>query len=129
MIGNKYWSTGIVLRADASRDPTDLSWSGYLEYFDDGFANDDLSVPAISTQGRLRTRYMVRPSTEDKATDPLTAVIDTLIADAKKLGIWLREPTLYYQGDGEDKSCPPPDGWRELLRKHSDRIGWSPALY
>jgi hypothetical protein len=47
-----------------------------------------------------------------------------LRADAERLGIQWRDPTVYYKGDGEDPEYPPPDGWRELLAAQAARLGW-----
>lgn len=115
-----YWATGIVLRCDGQR------WCGWIDYLDDGFCDDNADAGAISTEGTLRTRYMVWDGDQVSA---LSAVVDTLIADAAKLGIRLVNPfggvpSLYYEGDGEDPTNPPPAGWRQLLAAEAARIGW-----
>lgn len=106
MIGQRYWSTGIVIAQ------IDLGWHVTLEFFDDGFCNQK------STQGTLVCRYVC---------DDLTASIDTLKADADSLGITWKDPTVYYQGDGEWKDYSPPEGWRELTDGHARRLGWRPC--
>jgi hypothetical protein len=114
-----YWTTGISLRWDGSR------WGGRIDYYDDGFCDDDPDGGRVSTEGVLRTRYMVRDGKESSA---LRAVVDTLIGDAQRLGIRLGgpdgPPALYYDGDGEGADYPPPDGWRELVAAEAQRVGW-----
>lgn len=107
MIGESYWSTGIILRERSGE------WAARLEFMDDGFCEDK------STQGTLTMRYF----------GSLATAIDTLIKDAQKLGIVFTgagdEPCrLYYECDGESVDWPPPQNWREILRKQAQRIGW-----
>lgn len=121
MIGNGYWATGIVLTWYG-----DGRWSGEINYYDNGFCDDDPDHAEVSTEGTLRTRYVVRDGTH---VDGLTAVIDTLIGDAARLGIDLRDPVggrpyLYYRRDGEDVDYPPPPDWKALLAGQAARIGW-----
>lgn len=112
MIGERYWSTGIVLRygyAGGGR----YGWAAYLDFLDAGFCQDE------STQGRLRTRYYV----------PLELAIDMLHKDATQLAIVFRAiigdaPMLYYEDDGDSADYPPPDNWRAILREQAERIGW-----
>lgn len=118
----RYWSIGITLVWDDVR-----GWGGGVDYYDNGWAGDDnTDTGEISTEGTLRTRYYVADGQQRTA---LAAVIDVLIADAGRLGVSFREPgdlpNLYYNGDGEDPDCPPPDGWRELLAVEAQRIGWA----
>ncbi len=128
-----YWSVGITLKyhpdgaraLDGKRIP---GWSGEVEYYDDGWAgDDDADTGKVCTQGTLHTRYIVADGQEQTA---LSAIIDTLIADAGRLGIEFRisgEDTarLYVPGDGEWPDRPLPDGWRELLATEAERIGWA----
>lgn len=128
----RYWSTGITVRwahyAGHRPDNTPFSgWGASLSFFDDGFADDDTDQRAVSTQGTLTTRYFVA----DGATvSGLSVAIDTVLADAARLGITFRldevsgGPQLYYDGDGESEGYPPPDGWRVLLAAEAARIGW-----
>lgn len=97
-----------------------------MNYLDDGFANDDPDAGRISTEGHLHTRYVVR---DGEQIDALTAAIDTVKADAERLGITFKAADVlhvYYEGDGEDSKCPPPDGWRETVNAQSRRLGWEP---
>lgn len=126
-----YWATGITLAWREAYLSHAESWCGYLDYFDDGFCDDNPDTGAISTQGTLRTRYGVENT---DTTSALTAVVNTLILDAASLGITWRgandnPPMLYYRGDGEDPDYPPPDGYRELLRATAERIGWATYGY
>lgn len=125
MIGSGYWSIGITV-AWTYAGGGDYGWRASLSFLDDGFCSDDADQGVVSTEGKLQTRYAVR---EGDTADALTVVIDTLIADAQRLGILLAQPgggtaALYYEGDGENDEFPPPDGWRELLGQHADRLGW-----
>lgn len=127
----RYWSTGIAVRwmDDTYRNENDErvipAWGGVAEFFDDGFADDDVNSGAISTQGELRTRYLVA---EGQSASALSAVVDALRADAERLGIDFNAPAegpyLYYLGDGEHEEWPPPAGWRELMAAEAQRIGW-----
>lgn len=122
-----YWSTGITVRWHEDRN----AWSGEVEFFDDGFLDDDVDRRAIATQGRFATRYAV---TNGESLDALTAVIDVLIADGGSLDIKFRAPDgrapmLYYPTDGENPEWPPPAGWREMLRAQAERIDWASYGY
>ena len=130
MIGDKaYWTTGISLlwsaRANTRNGVQSSGWSARLEFFDGGFCSDDTDAGSISTEGVLRTRYGV---SDGSTKSGLSAAIDTLIADARRLGIQLGSPasgpSLYYEGDGEDRDYPPPTGWRDTLIAEAARIGW-----
>lgn len=108
MIGEVYWTTGITLRYDGQG-----RWEASLKFYDDGFCDDE------STEGNLTTRYFIS----------LETAVDTLIADAAKLGIRLvraidSNPSLYAFGEGESEDWPMPDGWRELLAAQAERIGF-----
>lgn len=79
--------------------------------------------------GRHPDCYAVR---DGSTANGLTVAVDTLLADAGRLGIELigdpiHGPQLYYWGDGEAKDYPPPAGWREILAAEAERIGWQPA--
>lgn len=128
MIGDGYWSTGITV-VWRYAGGGDYGWAASADYYDDGFCDDSADERRVSTEGTLRTRYAVR---EGKTQDALTVVIDTMLADAKRLGIRWRDPlagedgtaSLYYHGDGEDPEDAPPDGWKQILAAQAERIGW-----
>lgn len=120
-----YWATGITVhwRENASsRDGIPASvWGASLDFFDDGFTNDDAAEGEVSTEGSLRTRYHVR---DGDTTSGLSAAIDALIADATRLGIVFRgvlgdSPDLYYETEDES------DELREAIAREAARIGWS----
>lgn len=117
MIGSRYWSVGIIVKYQASTD----GWAATLELLDDGHAGDN-QPGRISTEGELRTRYFV---VGDENTDALTLAIDTLKADAEKLGIRWEDPNIYAHHDGNDTTWPMHLGWRELLTAQSRRLGWN----
>jgi len=124
MISSKndgYWSNGIILRYRDYVGKHPESWGGSVEFYDDGLGSEYATTGEISTEGVLRTRYYVDDYDGDAV---LTAVIDTLIADAERLGIRFEDPVLSYEGDGEDEEFPPPEGWRRMLRAQANRIGW-----
>ena len=125
MIGTHYWSTGITCSwmpgdADGGR------WMASLDFLDDGFANDDPEAALISTEGRLHTRYYVRPAADRSG---LAVALDVLISDAARLGIRFgtgaMPPVLYAEGDGEGDTVELPSDWRELLSSEAARIGWA----
>lgn len=122
-----YWATGITLRYRDAHVARAESWSGSVDFYDDGFAGEDnAETRQISTEGTLRTRYFVQGRPAEVA---LAAVIDTLVLDAERLGIRFRgtvsdKPTLSYDGDSDNAVFPPPDGWKHMLRMQADRIGW-----
>lgn len=120
MIGNGYWATGISLRWSNRHGGM---WGATVNYYDDGFCSDDPDNSQISTEGELRTRYLVRDGSN---ADALTVVIDTIVADAARLGINWRETCgsaqLYYEGDGEDADWPPPPDWKEMLDEQARRL-------
>jgi hypothetical protein len=117
MIGERYWATGITVCRGYSGDGR-YGWMASLDFYDDGFCED------LATQGQLATRYYVRAG-----DDPLGLAIDTLKADAERLGIRFEasgdlSPGLWYRGDGDNPDYPPPAGWRDLLAAQAERIGW-----
>lgn len=108
MIGDGYWSTGIMVRwyPDNERD---RNWSVKLEFLDDGFCEMG------STEGELRCRY-VEPS--------LSTAIDTLKADAERLGIIFKSPTVYMY---QDSDAEYPEDWRAIVDAEAERLGWRPC--
>lgn len=126
MIGPNYWTTGITVCAQRSQhDAEKWRWSAHLDYFDNGWlGDDDSSIFKISTQGVLRTRYFVESVVDNPENEALRAVLDVLIADAKRLGIELKDPSVYYHGDGEDPDHVAPTNWRDLVREQNERLGW-----
>lgn len=128
----RYWSPGITVTyaplAERINDEPYSGWHARLDYCDDGFADNDPEVGRISTEGSLYTRYPVRNS---KIRSGLSIALDTLIADAERLGIQFttlpghRGPQVLYDGDGESPAHPAPDGWRDMLAAEADRLGWS----
>ncbi|WP_177241224.1 hypothetical protein [Nonomuraea wenchangensis] len=92
-----------------------------MDFYDEGHGDDDPGRGRISTEGTLRTRYFVGGSGQ---VDALTVAIDTVKADAEKLGIVWRDPTVYYEGGGESQGYPPPEGWENLVNRHAARLGW-----
>ncbi len=103
MVGDKYWTTGITVSHFFGN-----RWQALVEFFDDGFCQDE------STQGTLRTRYY----------GDLAHAIDTVIADADRLGIQWKDRRLYSIGDGEDYESPMPEGWKLLLKAQAERVGF-----
>ncbi|MET7795619.1 hypothetical protein [Streptomyces decoyicus] len=127
----RYWSTGITVTyaplAERINDEPYGGWHAELNYCDDGFANNDSDAGQVSTQGSLATRYPVRDS---KVRSGLSIAIDTLLADAERLGVDFTSwggnvPRIYYRGDGEDPNHPAPKGWRDTLKAEAERIGWA----
>jgi hypothetical protein len=116
-----YWATGITLRYRDYLGNHPESWAGSVDFYDGGLPDDYSATGEVATEGVLRTRYYVDSYDGDTA---IAAVIDTLIADAGRLGIRFENPALSYEGDGEDGDYPPPEGWRRILRMQADRIGW-----
>lgn len=125
MIGNGYWSVGIKVRWRESRTGGD-QWGAVAEYLDNGFCDDDADARRISTQGEMATCYVAtRYLVEDGETvDGLTVAVDTIKAEVERMGIAWNNPTIYFEGDGENPEWPPPPGWRELLRAQAERLGW-----
>lgn len=116
MIGDTYWTTGIIVTFARPQPPHNdpPRYGARLDFFDSGFAEDG------STEGELYVRYM---------QIDLGEVLDTLIADAARLGIEFRHtddlPQLYVNGDGEDPDEYLPADWREQLQVQADRLGWT----
>jgi hypothetical protein len=74
-------------------------------------------------------RGSIKGSITTKYADKLAYSIDTIKADAEKLGIQFYNnpgvmPFLFYLRDGEDVDYPPPSGWKETLRTEANRIGF-----
>lgn len=127
----RYWSTGITVAyspfAERINGEPYGGWHASLNYCDDGFADNDPDVGQVSTEGSLHTRYPVRDA---EVRSGLSVAIDTLLADAERLGIEFTRvgaepPNIYYRGDGEDPEWPAPDGWLEVRAAEARRIGWS----
>ena len=121
-----YWATGIQVcwleRAGGDGHGSRSGWSATIDFYDDGFCDDDADAGRVSTEGQLRTRYAVH---DGQTVSGLTAAIDALLADAERLGIQFHDRSLYYRKDGEDPDWPAPDGWRALLAAQAERIGWT----
>ena len=127
----RYWSTGITVTwaplAERIHGEPYGGWHAKLDYRDDGFADNDPDIGQVSTEGTLYTRYPVRNA---KIRSGLSIAVDTLIADAKRLGVEFipvgpdTDPWLFYKSDGESEEHPPPDGWRETLAVEAERIGF-----
>lgn len=129
VIGNGYWSTGIVVRYGYSGQDL-YGWGAEVKFYDNGFCDDDTDAGLVSTEGTLHTRYLVREGNGPDA-DALAAAVDAVKQDAERLGIRFRTDgaspaTVYYQGDGEHKDYPPPPGWREMVNAQARRLGWEP---
>lgn len=122
---NGYWSTGITVnwspRAQYRNGEHSPGWAASLDFFDDGFCDDDADAGQVATQGKLQTRYLV---VDGALRSGLEVALDVLLADAQRMGITFQRPYLYYRGDGEDEDYPPPDGWKEALAVHAERLGW-----
>lgn len=108
MIGTAYWYTGVRVTHCGGK------WGASLEFLDDGFCQD------ASTQGTLTTRYYL-PS--------LTQAIDTLIADATRLGFVSCAATtpVWIHLDADDPGVTegwPPD-WRRIIGEEAARRGWA----
>lgn len=127
MIGNGYRATAITVRYGYSGMDR-YGWAATVDFYDNGFCNDDTDAKSISTQGTLKTRYLVREGTGADA-DGLAAAVDVVKQDADRLGIRFggaTSPTVYYEGDGEDEDYTPPDGWRGMVNAQAERLGWKP---
>jgi hypothetical protein len=120
----RYWSTGIRIEYTSYHGP---AWGGEVDFFDDNPGDQDPAQGAISTYGRLQTRYFV-PS-KGSHRDALTAVTDTLITEVEQFGIEFRDPTLYATGEGVDPDYPLPEGWVDLFEEQTDRLGWTRPPY
>lgn len=108
MIGNQYWTTGILLTPRGGG-----TWGVEAKFFDDGFCDD------ASTEGVLMCRYVLAD---------VSAMIDVLVADLAKLGIRLGigavPMTIYIAGDGERSDLEYPPDWRDVVRREAARKGW-----
>jgi hypothetical protein len=66
----------------------------------------------------------------NKYAEPIEDAIDTVKADAERMGIEFisistrKASMLYYDHDGESKEFPPPDNWKQILKEQAERIGW-----
>jgi hypothetical protein len=116
----RYWSSGISLRYVGDRRQP--SWHGSLDFYDEGFASDSLEAGLLSTEGMLRTRYVVPTSGDHR--DALTGITDTLQRDAETLGITWRDPCIFAEGNRDDPAHPYPGNWKDLLHEQADRLGW-----
>jgi hypothetical protein len=106
MIGERYWSTGIMIA------PTTGGWAVSLQFYDDGFAQDD------ATEGTMRVRYLV-------ADAQLEHALRVLRADAERLGIRFGvgpelRPTVYAEDDENETA-------RRRANQLADALGWTPA--
>jgi hypothetical protein len=97
MIGEQYWANGIIATYFGEDQ-----WGLQIDFLDDGFCNEE------STQGSIKTRYITS----------LDNGIETLIKDAKKLGIKLNDDfILYAYQDGYSKDHPMPKNWISIFEK------------
>lgn len=116
MIGSQYWSTGIAVKYIAPIGNSPAAWAVSLEFLDDGFCGN------ASTEGSLRVRYV---------REDLSAMIDTLKADAERLGICFKRgggtATVYMIGDGESALEDYPPNWKRIVNDQARRLGWQPC--
>lgn len=126
----RYWSVGITVAwapfAERIAGKIYSGWHARLDFHDDGHCDNDPDAGRVSTDGRLFTRYPVR---DGEIRTGLSAAIDTLLTDAKKLGIEMvpsasKRPGLFYEGDAKSAEHPPPEGWRNLLAAEAERVGF-----
>lgn len=103
MIGDSYWYTGVKVTHYGGK------WGASLDFWDDGFCED------ASTQGTLTTRYYLPTP---------TAAIDTLLADASKLGLVPCNPAepLHIYVTGTLTGWPA--DWRRVIGQEAARRGW-----
>ena len=120
MIGNGYWSTGIIVEYVYS-GMGQMGWTAKADFLDGGFCNDNPEAGIVSTEGEVRSRYAVR---NGETAHGLAVAVDAVKADVERLGIEWRNPRVYYPGDGEDGEHEPPQGWQEMLGAQADRLGW-----
>lgn len=111
MIGLNYWTTGIKLHN------TERGWSAELEFFDDGFCD------TASTEGTLRTRYIVQDGT---AAQNAIKAAQLVKIDAERLGIDFRMSYLYLHRDnwitsGEETGS---NAVEEIMSAVCDALGW-----
>lgn len=117
----RYWATGITVRY-GYKGAGQFGWGASLNFYDDGFVSDSTGDQLISTEGELRTRYMVG---DDDKFSGLSVAVNVLLSDAENLGIrFMESAAIYYHQDGEDADNPPPDGWRGALGAEAARLGW-----
>lgn len=101
MIGNNYWATGIIATYHGENQ-----WGLEIIFLDDGFCNEE------STQGSIKTRYLTG----------LDNGIETLISDAKRLGIELKDNfVLYAFQDGFSKDYPMPKNWISIFENACEK--------
>jgi len=116
MVGERYWTTGILVTPHYNGEGEPPVWSAQMAIYDDGFLNHE------STEGFLRTRYM---------DSNIAMMIKVLQTDAKHMGIEFKANKLYVPGDGEgnDAELLPAD-WRVFLAKVAKECGldWPYAL-
>jgi hypothetical protein len=118
-----YWAAGMSVAYDVHNQ----GWTGKVEFYDDCWiGDDDADTGRVGTEGHLTTRYAVK---DGAVVSGLAAVVDTLLADAARLGVQFTgpgegAPSLTYPGYGEWAEYPPPVGYREILAAQAARIGW-----
>lgn len=93
MIGERYWTTGIVVGYMYANGRH--RWSAALKFSDNGFMNDDPANGVVSTEGVLRTRYHLEG---DDHVATLAAAVSAVYTDAQRLGIHFDGRRLYADG-------------------------------
>jgi len=112
MFGDILYAIGITVWYGYAGNDKDGWWAA-VEFQDDGHCDNN------SIKGEIHTKY----------GGPLSLQIDTIKHDAEKLGIQFptianMTPSLVYLNDGETKDYPPPNDWRQILKKEAKRIGF-----
>ena len=103
VIGNKYWSTGIIIDYNQYGE----LWSAKAKFYDDGWCQDE------STEGEIRARYWSKD---------LPVLLDNVKADVEKLDIeWKDGGQVFAKQDGESF----PTNWKETLKTQADRLGFT----
>lgn len=107
------WATGVTLKYGYSGGGL-YGWTAEICWFDNKFCEDK------AVQGRIVTRYF---------EESIELAIDTVMEVFEQFNIKKTDNefigfNLYYEGDGEDKEWPPPEGYRKLLRDEAEKRGW-----
>jgi len=113
--GNILWTVGVTVNygyAGSGRN----GW-----YAEIGWHDGRIIEPGV-IEGKIYTRHH-EPT--------LAGALDAVMAQAVRFGILLGMGqddalgfALFYEGDGDDPSYPPPAGWRAMLREEAARRGW-----
>lgn len=91
MIRPGHMATGVIMRyrCDSKKRPC---WSATIEFFDGGFADDDLPAGKLSTGGTIGSTFYVHEHGDMGHVEFVQQMVTLLLQDAESMNIEVKHP-------------------------------------